>query len=199
MSFWNSFSKSWLKTSLATVLLCFSSTSFATANAQAPDPELREALRKAINSSASFENKYVAEVWLLDMSTRMSRYVKNPEQRIAILKAVHHEATQLELDPELVLSVMHVESLFRKYAISRVGARGLMQIMPFWKKELDLEDANLFDIQTNIRMGCTILKFYMIKEKGNVTRALARYNGSVGSVRYPNKVFKARRKYWFTQ
>lgn len=161
--------------------------------------ELRSLLLDAINDTTSFEDKYAAEVWYTDMSRRMSRYVKDPEERLKILKIVHQESTKAGLKPELVLSVMHVESLFDRYAISVVGARGLMQVMPFWLKELKKPNGNLFDIQTNIRMGCTILKYYLDKEKGNLYRGLGRYNGSLGKNKYPDKVVKAMQRYWFKQ
>lgn len=170
------------------------------ASEQAPvDTELRKALLQAINDSSSFEDKFAAEVWYTDMSGRMKKYVKDPDERLKILKAIHQEATRAGLAPELVLAVMHVESLFDRYAISRVGARGLMQVMPFWLKELKKPNANLFDIQTNLRMGCTILKFYLDKENGNLYRGLGRYNGSLGKRKYPDKVVKALTKIWFRQ
>ena len=181
--------------------LLFIILSFTAASGPPPpqhdDPELRKLLTEAINSTDGFDNQYDAEVWLVDMSTRMSRMVKDPERRMEILQNVHYEATRADLEPELVLSVMHVESLFQKYAISRVGARGLMQIMPFWLKEIGRPDDDLFDVKTNIRMGCTILKHYLKIEKGNLSRALGRYNGSLGKMKYPNKVYKAWRRYWY--
>jgi len=109
---------------------------------------------------------------------------------------VHSEATRANLPPELVLALIQVESRFDRYAISSAGAQGLMQIMPFWLKEIGHPGDNLFRPSTNLRMGCTILRYYMDKEKGNLTRALARYNGSLGSFRYPNLVFQALRTRW---
>ncbi len=173
------------------------STCNATIELQRNDTELRVLLEKAINDTSSFAGKFDAEVWLVDMSSRLSKRVKDPTKRIELLKLVHHEATRAELEPELVLAVIQIESNFRKYAISRVGARGLMQIMPFWLKEIGHPDDDLFDIKTNLRFGCTILKHYLKKEKGNLTRALGRYNGSLGSYRYPKKVYKAMDKHWF--
>jgi soluble lytic murein transglycosylase-like protein len=161
-----------------------------------PDPELRSALQQAIASAESFENRYDAEVWLLDMSSRLERYMKEPAERMEFLKLVHAEATLAELEPELVLAVIEVESHFRRFAISPAGALGYMQIMPFWLDELNLSDANLFDPQTNLRFGCTILKHYLKREKGDKTRALARYNGSLGSYRYPKKVYAALDRRW---
>lgn len=164
-----------------------------------PDPELRKVLVEAIGSSDSFENRFDAEVWLVDMSGRMEKYVKDPEERLKILRHVHYEAKRANLEPELVLSVIHVESLFERYAISSVGAQGLMQIMPFWLDEIGRPEDNLFDIRTNLRFGCTILKHYLKKEKGDLTLALARYNGSRGKFKYPKKVYRAWKKYWYAQ
>ncbi len=161
------------------------------------NPELRQLLLQAIQDTSSFEDRFEAEVWLTDMSNRLKKYVRDPKERLTILKAAHYEARRAKLEPELVLAVMHVESLFDRYAISRVGARGLMQVMPFWLKELKQPDANLMAITTNLRMGCTILRFYLDKEKGNMHRALARYNGSLGRRKYPDKVFSALSKYWY--
>ncbi len=160
-----------------------------------PDPELRRLLMDAVAQTSVFQDPYYAEVWLLDMSTRLQRYVPDAYTRIELLKAVHEEANRARISPELVLSVIHVESLFDPWAISRAGAQGLMQIMPFWLRELKLKDQSLFDMRTNLRLGCTILRFYMDREK-NLTRALARYNGSPGSFQYPQKVFKVMDNRW---
>ncbi len=173
------------------------SISHASIDSQRNDKELRTLLEKAVNDTTSFQGKFDAEVWLVDMSNRLKKRVKDPEKRLELLKLVHIEATRAGLEPELVLAVIQVESNFRKYAISRVGARGLMQIMPFWLDEIGHPNDDLFDIQTNLRFGCTILKHYLNKEKGNLTRALGRYNGSLGSYRYPKKVYKALDKHWF--
>ncbi len=161
------------------------------------DEKLKELLIEAIEDTSGFTDRFDAEVWLLDMSTRMAQQVPDPQERMEILKHVHQEATRAELEPELVLSVIEVESNFDRYAISWVGARGLMQIMPFWLKEIGHLKDNLFDIQTNLRFGCTILSYYLKIEKGNLTRALARYNGSLGKTHYPEKVFKAMNNKWF--
>jgi soluble lytic murein transglycosylase-like protein len=164
---------------------------------RAVDQKLKLLLKQAIEDSTSFEDKFDAQVWLLDMSTRLKKIVKDKQDRIKILKFVHQEAYKVSLSPELVLAVIQVESYFDQYAISRVGARGLMQIMPFWLKEIGHPNDNLFDIQTNLRFGCTILKYYLDIEKGNISRALGRYNGSLGKFKYPNKVFKAKKRNWY--
>ncbi len=179
------------------ICLAFSSTP-AAAN-QERDPEVREALMKTVNEAESFVDRFDAEVWLVDMSARMSRYIKDPKRRLEFLKLVHMEATRFDLSPELVLSVIYVESRFDRYAISRVGAQGLMQVMPFWKNEIGRPDDNLTNTGINLRYGCTILKHYLDKEKGNLIRALARYNGSLGKTWYPEKVMNAWERFWFVQ
>ena len=178
------------------LIMLSSSTVFADKR-QTVDDELRKVLLEAANSTDSFTDRFEAEVWLSDMSGRLERYVPDPDKRISLLKNVHYEAKRAKLAPELVLSVIHVESLFNRWAISSVGAQGLMQIMPFWLNEIGRDGDSLFDIKTNLRFGCTILRHYLDKEKGNLTRALARYNGSLGRFKYPNKVFDRLQKRWF--
>jgi soluble lytic murein transglycosylase-like protein len=162
-----------------------------------PDPELRAALQAAANESEIFADRFDAEVWLTDMSRRLERQVKNPEERIRILKLVHLEANRAELSPQLVLAVIETESNFDRYAISVAGAIGLMQIMPFWLDEIGRPNDNLLHIDTNLRYGCTILKFYLDKENGDLRRALGRYNGSLGKRKYPNKVIDKLTTKWF--
>jgi soluble lytic murein transglycosylase-like protein len=167
------------------------------AGEQSVDPRLRQVLTEAINSSESFDDRFHAEVWLLDMSNRLQRYVKDEETRLTMLKHVHLEATRSDLQPELVLALIEVESHFDTYAISKSGAQGIMQIMPFWLDEIGRPDDNLIDMKTNLRMGCTILKYYMDMEKDDLHKALARYNGSAGSKVYSNKVLKALQFHWY--
>jgi soluble lytic murein transglycosylase-like protein len=167
------------------------------ATVERPDDQLRSLLEKTINESDSFNDRFDAEVWLMDMSARLKSRVPNDHERLQLLKNIHYEASKAGLPPEMVLAVINVESNFNRWAISKVGAQGLMQIMPFWLKEIPNAGDNLFDIRTNLRFGCTILKYYINKEKGDFQRALARYNGSVGKAWYPNRVFEALRKRWF--
>ncbi|HBC56602.1 MAG TPA: hypothetical protein DCZ03_05490, partial [Gammaproteobacteria bacterium] len=157
---------------------------------------LRAALVAAVNDSNSFESVYVAEVWLLDMSTRLARWVPDPNERFALLKTVHAEAKRVDISPSLVLAIIETESAFDRFAISVVGAQGLMQIMPFWTKEIGRATDNLFEIQTNLRYGCTIIKHYLDMEKGNLPRALQRYNGSLGKRKYVDKVVTALHDNW---
>ena len=161
-----------------------------------PDPALVELLREAASDTESFTDHFDAQVWLTDMSARLERQVEDPKERIDILKQVHQEAMRADLAPELVLAVIDVESNFDKYAISVAGARGLMQIMPFWLKEIGRPDDNLIHIGTNLRFGCTILKYYLEMEDGDLNRALGRYNGSLGKRKYPNKVLDKLRLKW---
>ena len=161
--------------------------------------ELRLLLQQAVKDSDSFEDRFDAEVWLVDMSNRLKEKIKQPEKRLKLLRQIHHEARRANLHPELVLAVIDVESNFDRFAISKAGAQGLMQVMPFWLKEIGKPRDSLFNVRTNLRMGCTILKYYLKKEKGDLTRALARYNGSLGRYKYPNKVFKFLNKRWYKQ
>lgn len=143
-----------------------------------------------------FDNPYDAPRWLNDMSLRLARYVPDLLDRRRLLINIQYETTRAGLDTQLILGLIQVESAFRQYAISGVGARGLMQVMPFWKNYIGKPDHNLFDIRTNLRYGCTILRHYRNVENGNMVRALARFNGSLGSNRYPDAVIGAWRNRW---
>ena len=125
------------------------------------------------------------------MQQRLARFLADPAERLDLLTRVHQQASELNLPPELVLSVIEVESTFDRYAVSRVGAQGLMQVMPFWKDEIGRSDDNLTHTPTNPRYGCHILRFYLDRQDQNLNRALAAYNGSSGSLRYPNRVQSA--------
>jgi soluble lytic murein transglycosylase-like protein len=171
----------------------------AAATMERPDDEMRRTLIQAVNSTDSFADRFAAEVWLTDMVSRLGTRVDDPGEAVTILKTAHYEALRARIQPELVLAIMDVESNFDHYAISSAGAQGLMQIMPFWLEEIGKPDDNLMDIGTNLRFGCTILGIYLKREGGNMRRALARYNGSVGEHWYPNRVFNALRKRWYPQ
>lgn len=174
--------------------LCFNSFANTSSTQRQPiDDELREQLKHAIANADSFEDRFDAEVWLTAMSHKLKRYVKDHEERLHILRLVHREAKRADLEPELVLAVIQIESAFNPYAVSVVGAQGMMQVMPFWKKEIGRPDDNLIDLETNLRYGCTILRHYIDREKGNIAPGLARYNGSYGRDKYPRKVMGA----WF--
>ena len=184
--------------SLAAALILSASVLVSPIQASA-DPELRRLLKQAIETDFGFADQFDAQVWLLDMSRRLERFVPDPVTRIEMLKTIHYEARRVDLEPELVLAVIEVESRFDEFAVSVSGARGLMQVMPFWLDEIGISDQNLFKIRTNLRMGCTILRYYVDMEPKSLTRALARYNGSLGKTVYPNKVIQALNRNWFKQ
>jgi soluble lytic murein transglycosylase-like protein len=129
------------------------------------------------------------------MSEKLARRIPDDGARNEFLATVHYEATRAGLDPQLVLGVIHHESNFRKYAISVASARGYMQVMPFWVKLIGTPDQNLFQLRTNLRYGCTILRHYLDIENGDVYRALGRYNGSLGRPEYPTAVMAATARY----
>jgi soluble lytic murein transglycosylase-like protein len=133
--------------------------------------------------------------WLAQMSPRLESRFPDEASRMEFLATVHYEATRAGLDPQLVLGVIHHESNFRKYAISSADARGLMQVMPFWLRLIGTPDQNLFQLHTNLRYGCTILRHYLDLEHGDLYRALGRYNGSLGQPDYPMAVIAAMKRY----
>ncbi|MGI9289863.1 MAG: lytic transglycosylase domain-containing protein [Gammaproteobacteria bacterium] len=192
-------SQSWLtlKSSLIKSLLLVTLACSGLVQAAEVDPVLKERLMQAVALSDGFADEYDAEVWYTYMALRLEKRVPDPSERMEILRHVHHEARLANLPPELVLAVIDVESAFDRFAVSSAGARGLMQVMPFWLKELDRPDDNLFDIHTNLRMGCTILRYYMDREKDNYIPALARYNGSVGKSWYGERVLDRLSNRWF--
>lgn len=179
----------------AAALLCLAAV--AGAADVSPDPELRERLREAMHESTSFPDRFDAQVWLTDMALRLGDQVRDPQERVHILKQAHWEASRVDLPPEMILAVIDIESAFDSYAVSVAGAQGLMQVMPFWLDEIGRPNDRLVDIDTNLRMGCTILKYYYDMEDGDWIRALGRYNGSLGSRRYPEKVLERLRSRWF--
>lgn len=145
-------------------------------------------------SSASSD--FDTQVWLVDMSARLEKYIDDPRLRLEMARRVHYEARKVDLPPELVLAVIHTESTFDPEAISSAGALGLMQIMPFWKLIIGEKTDDLMNLHTNIRYGVTILQHYLEKENGNLTRALARYNGSLGKTWYPERVYANLERHW---
>jgi soluble lytic murein transglycosylase-like protein len=134
--------------------------------------------------------------WLTEMSGRLSRRLPDREARLEFLKTVYYEAKRAGLDPQMVLGLIQVESGFKKYSVSSAGARGYMQVMPFWVGLIGSKDHNLFHTRTNLRFGCTILRHYLDIENGDIYRALGRYNGSLGKPEYPNMVRGAWEKQW---
>ena len=157
-------------------------------------------LNRAIADQAvpflAFDDENEARAWLAAMSSRLAKRMPDRVAREEFLVTVHYEAKRAGLDPQLVLGLIQVESAFRKYAVSSVGARGYMQVMPFWARLIGTADQNLFHLRTNLRYGCTILRHYLDIENGNLFRALGRYNGSLGKAEYPNIVLHAWHGTW---
>lgn len=186
-------------------LLCALSLagSFAWAGGQREEAladSVRASLHAAVSDSAVKDTTFVSPAerqrWLTEMSTRMAKRMPDTQARLDFLNTVHYEASRAGLDPQIVLGLIQVESAFRKYAVSSVGARGFMQVMPFWVKAIGAKEHNLFHLRTNLRYGCTILRHYLDIEKGDLYRALGRYNGSLGRPEYPNLVRSAWEKSW---
>ncbi|MDO8264383.1 MAG: lytic transglycosylase domain-containing protein [Gallionella sp.] len=178
-------------------------TSGAYAGAQAYKPlsaSVRAAFLRSVSDQAAlklaFATQYEADFWLNAMSRRLQKRLPDMEYRTNFLKTVHYEATRAGLDPELVLGLIEVESNFKKYAVSSAGARGYMQVMPFWVREIGTNEHNLFHLHINLRYGCTILRHYLDIEKGDLYRALGRYNGSLGRPEYPKLVRAAWHNNW---
>ena len=161
---------------------------------------VQAALSHAISDQApaksSFASSTEAIDWLSEMSRRLEKRVPDRESRLELLRTIHYEATRAGLDPQLVLGLIQVESGFKKYSVSSTGARGFMQVMPFWIKVIGRSEDNLFHLRTNLRYGCTILRHYLDIEQGDLYRALGRYNGSLGKAEYPNLVRGAWQKQW---
>jgi len=143
-----------------------------------------------------FKDPKKANAWLDDMSHRLTKWIPDQFLRKRYLTIIQYEATRAGLDPQLVLSLITVESRFNKYAISSAGARGMMQVMPFWQTQIGNTKQSLFDVPTNLRYGCTILRYYLQREHGDMDKALARYNGSVNQTWYPKLIHQAYDTYW---
>lgn len=160
------------------------------------DPALLDKLVERMAEPYEAIDRYDAEVWLLVSEQRLVRYVKNSQQRLGILQAVYREALHHNLDPDLVLALIQIESHFDRFAVSSAGAQGMMQIMPFWRLEIGRPQDNLTNLATNIRYGTAILAHYLEVAQDDLVDALGRYNGSRGKLKYPEKVISAWRKRW---
>jgi len=185
-------------------LLFKATTSWAGAQVEEPLADsVRSALSAAIANSAppkpvfdSTEARLSYLQWLGEMSSRLKKRKAEHVARVEFLETLWYESARAGLDPSLVLGVVQVESGFRKYAISSAGARGYMQVMPFWARLIGGGDsARLFHMQTNLRFGCVILRHYLNIERGDLFLTLGRYNGSRGRPEYPNLVFGARKSW----
>jgi soluble lytic murein transglycosylase-like protein len=175
----------------------------ACAGAQAEEqlsPSVVAGLARAIADDPTprdYANRPNVALWVTEMSRRIGDRIPNEGERRDFLATVHYEATRAGLEPELVLGVIHHESNFRKFAISSADARGYMQVMPFWTKLIGSRDHNLFNLRTNLRYGCVILRYYLVdREAGDEFRALGRYNGSLGRPEYPTGVMTAVNRNW---
>ena len=191
---------------LAALLMCLGLAGGAFAGAQREEPlvdKVRTALAASVGdtappraSFADIDDRLAYLRWLGAMSDRLKKRKAEHPVRVEFLEAVWYESKRAGLEPALVLGLIQVESGFKKYAISSAGARGYMQVMPFWTRSIGNSDpATLFHMQTNLRFGCVILRHYLDIEKGDLFMALGRYNGSRGRAEYPNAVL-ANRKHW---
>jgi soluble lytic murein transglycosylase-like protein len=156
--------------------------------------QLSKSVADTAVKNAAFADTAGVKIWLAEMSRRLERRIPDAEYREDFLNTLHYESIRAGLDPEMVLGLIEVESGFRKYAVSSATAQGYMQIMPFWTKTIGAPDHNLFHLRTNLRYGVTILRHYIDIERGDLFRALGRYNGSLGRPEYPNAVYAAWRK-----
>jgi soluble lytic murein transglycosylase-like protein len=175
--------------------------SFAGSQIEEPlSNSVRAMMQRSISDRAAprliFTTPQEGQAWMMEMSKRLKKRIPDDAYREDLLRTVHYEATRAGLDPQMVLGLIQVESGFKKYAVSSVGARGFMQVMPFWVRSIGAKDQNLFHLRINLRYGCTILRHYLDIEHGDLYRALGRYNGSLGQPQYPNMVLGAWRKNW---
>ncbi len=176
-------------------------SSFAGSQIEEPlSNSVKAMMQRSISDKAAprliFTTPQEGQAWMQEMSNRLKKRIPDAAYREDLLRTVHYEATRAGLDPQMVLGLIQVESGFKKYAVSSVGARGFMQVMPFWVRSIGAKDQNLFHLRINLRYGCTILRHYLDIERGDIYRALGRYNGSLGQPQYPNLVLGAWRKNW---
>jgi soluble lytic murein transglycosylase-like protein len=190
-----------LRHGLLIVGLCACQLSFAGSQREEPlSNSVKALMQRSISDRAAprlvFTTPQEGQAWMAEMSQRLKKRIPDPVFREEFLQTVHYEATRAGLDPQMVLGLIQVESGFKKYAVSSVGARGFMQVMPFWVRSIGNKEHNLFHMRMNLRYGCTILRHYVDIERGDLYRALGRYNGSLGKPQYPNLVLGAWRKHW---
>jgi len=197
----NNLYKHFFLLSFAATGICLSVSAMAGAQEEEVlSASVQAMLQREVSDQAApklaFSTQQEADDWMSEMSQRLSKRIPDKETRDNLLHTVHYEATRAGLDPHMVLGLIEVESGFRKYAVSNAGARGYMQVMPFWPRAIGSSEHDLFHLRTNLRYGCTILRHYLDMEKGNLYRALGRYNGSLGKPDYPNMVKAAWHKHW---
>ena len=163
------------------------------------DPELRAVVQQAMQARECFGDQYDSAVWYTLMEPKLRRYLRDHNERMALLHTIYcetHRAGATPLPPGLVLAVLDVESRFDRWAVSSSGAVGLMQVMPFWPEQLGMQRRELVTMEANIRMGCAILRHYLEAEHNDVRRALGRYNGSLRGRDYPDRVVTRWTRYW---
>ena len=191
-----------MRTFFTLALLCFAALALA---GNQVEERLSDSARSSLQASIAdravpvlsfYSGSENAHKWIFEMSARLQRRIPDRKTRTELLKTVHYEAKRNGLDPQLVLGVMEIESGFRKYAVSSSGARGYLQVMPFWIRIIGEPHHNLFALRTNLRYGCVILRHYLNVENGDYFRALGRYNGSLGRPEYPDAVHAAWRGRW---
>ncbi len=167
---------------------------------EAMSANVRSSLQRALADTAvtrtAFRNSADEAAWLKEMSRRLAKRMPDESERLEFLTTLHWEASRAGVDPQLMLGLIQVESGFRKYAVSPVGARGYTQVMPFWVRTIGSPDHNLFQLRTNLRYGALILRHYIDIERGDLFRALGRYNGSLGRPEYPTLVVGAWKRHW---
>jgi soluble lytic murein transglycosylase-like protein len=200
MTFWGTYMRNLRATLMAAVITAVPLSAFAGAQVE---EQLAQSVVTVMSRAISdqpvpigYVTKLEGRTWLSEMSKRLASKISDVREREDFLATVHYEATRAGLDPQLVLGVIQYESAFRKYAISTTGARGYMQVMPFWSKLLGANNDNLFHLRTNLRYGCVILRHYLDIENGDLYRALGRYNGSLGRPEYPNAVMAVMTRNW---
>jgi soluble lytic murein transglycosylase-like protein len=189
----------WRGAVLALALACAPLSAHAGAQAEeALAPSVATVLSRAISDRPvppDYANRNDVAPWIAEMSARLAARGPDAVERRDLLATVHYEAIRAGLDPQLVLGVIHHESGFKKYAVSVADARGYMQVMPFWTRLIGSPEHNLFHLRTNLRYGCVILRHYLERESGDLSRTLGRYNGSLGRSEYPAAVSAAMRRY----
>jgi soluble lytic murein transglycosylase-like protein len=187
-----------LRAALCALALCAATAAWPGAQRyELLSASVRATLGRAVSERGSVDLADLdTRAWVRAMTARVAPRFPDEESARQFLALARYEAMRAGLDPHLVLAVIDVESHFRKYAVSRAGARGLMQVMPFWVKEIGAPSQNLFEERTNLRYGCTILRYYLDREHGNLANALARYNGTLGRPGYPARVLQALKERW---
>lgn len=171
----------------------------AAADGAQQDPALEAVVQRAISQAQCFADQYDSAVWFKLMEPKLRHYVKENSERVEILQTVYcetHRSGVSVLPAGLVMAVLDVESGFDRWAVSRTGAVGLMQVMPFWPERLGMRRYELTRVAANVSMGCAILRYYLDSEQRDVRRALERYNGSVGHRDYPDRVIVRWTNYW---